>query len=284
LHFAEAHLNRTLVNLEALHAALIGPLENRLEGRRLIIVPEGSLHYLPFHALFDGERFLTEKHAISYAGSGSLHYLDSLKPTCSGDDFLIAEALKGSQIDCSTFGTKFTRLPDVQALESRQKESRFIHLECGVRLRRDNVLFSALSVGNTEMSILDTFHLRLPCEVLGLTGSGTGIRANGDGRELLSLARGLEYAGARAVLLPLWNAHHEPTQMFLDLFYQSASSEPDRARVFQTAMAEVRQRYPHPFHWAAFTLQGKIWGPISNQPVGSDIAAEGAARRVQEQS
>jgi CHAT domain-containing protein len=288
LHFAESHLKRTLTTLETLHAALIGPLGNRLEGRRLIIVPEGPLHYLPFHALFDGERFLSEKHVISYAGSASMHYFDSLKPTCFGGDFLIGEALTGSQLSstlpgCSTFRARFTRTPNVQAMESGHNESRFIHLECGVQLRRDNVLFSTLSVGKTEMSILDTFHLRLPCEVLGLTGSGTGIRANDYGRELLSLARGLEYAGARSVLMPLWNAYHEPTQMFLDLFYQGASSEPDRAKVFQTAIAEVRQHDPHPFHWAAFTLRGKIWGPIPNQPVGSRIATDGAAG-LEEQS
>jgi CHAT domain-containing protein/Flp pilus assembly protein TadD len=279
-HFAESHLKRTLTTLEALHEALIGPLVDRLERRRLVIVPEGPLHYLPFHALFDGERFLFEKHVVSYAGSASMHYFDSLRSTCSGGDFFIGEASHADQLspqsfDCLTLGAEFARLPSVQALESRQKQSRFIHLACGVQFRRDNVLFSTLSLGTTEMSFLDTFHLRLPCDVLGLTGSGTGVRTNDYGRELLSLARGLEYAGARAVLMPLWNAHHHPTRKFLDLFYQGAASKADRGTVFQSALAEVREHYPHPYHWASFTLRGKIWGPIPNQTTYPSVAAAG---------
>lgn len=42
------------------------------DGVRLLIVPDGPLHYLPFAALHDGTGFLVERHAISCAPSASL--------------------------------------------------------------------------------------------------------------------------------------------------------------------------------------------------------------------
>jgi CHAT domain-containing protein len=264
IRFAESRLARTLATLQALHSMLVAPLEGRLEGKRLIIVPDGPLHYLPFHALFDGERFLSEKYVLSYASSASMHYLSCTKPPCSGEgDFVVGDPAPGqvpSSADRVALRPKFLKVSDLKALEARPSESRFIHLECAIRLRTDNILFSTLSVGNTSMSILDSFHLHLPCDVLGLTGSGTGIGADEYGRELLGLARGLEYAGSRAVLMPLWNCENEPVQMFLEIFYSRAAISADRAEVFQSTIAEVRDHYPHPFHWAPFTLRGKIRG------------------------
>ncbi|HZQ35252.1 MAG TPA: CHAT domain-containing protein, partial [Dehalococcoidia bacterium] len=41
--------------------------------RSLVVVPHGLLHYLPFHALFDGERYLIERAAVCYAPSATLY-------------------------------------------------------------------------------------------------------------------------------------------------------------------------------------------------------------------
>lgn len=52
---------------------LIGPVLDRLaRADHLCIVPHGSLHYLPFHALPDGDGFLIERLPISYAPSATL--------------------------------------------------------------------------------------------------------------------------------------------------------------------------------------------------------------------
>jgi CHAT domain-containing protein len=68
--------------LNNLYALLIAPLEGSLHeagkqafdragarGEKLVIVPHGLLHQIPFHALFDGERCLLERFEISYAPS-----------------------------------------------------------------------------------------------------------------------------------------------------------------------------------------------------------------------
>src|SRR6185369_7023949 len=57
------------VYLQALHDVLIRPLQTIFEQRKLIFVPFGRLHYLPFHALHDGQQYLIERCEISYAPS-----------------------------------------------------------------------------------------------------------------------------------------------------------------------------------------------------------------------
>ena len=52
------------------------------------------LHYVPFHALFDGENYLIDKYAVSYAASASvLRICRSRKPSAeSGRDLILAVA------------------------------------------------------------------------------------------------------------------------------------------------------------------------------------------------
>ena len=46
---------------------LIEPLDADLQTPQLTIVPHGMLHFLPFHAFFDGQRYLVDRFEISYA-------------------------------------------------------------------------------------------------------------------------------------------------------------------------------------------------------------------------
>src|SRR5438874_9486605 len=53
-------------NPEELFDRLVAPLQNRIRGHRLIIVPHGTLHHLPFGALRNRKsgRFLVEDYTI----------------------------------------------------------------------------------------------------------------------------------------------------------------------------------------------------------------------------
>ena len=88
--FAERHtamLERSARQvLAALYDELVAPLEPFLEeaaasaaatsrSRELAVVPHGLLHRVPFHALFDGERYLIERFEISYAPSATVYAL-----------------------------------------------------------------------------------------------------------------------------------------------------------------------------------------------------------------
>jgi CHAT domain-containing protein len=60
----------------ALYEALIAPLKPHLTTAHLAIIPHNVLHYLPFAALTDGDRYLVEDYTLSYLPNASvLQYL-----------------------------------------------------------------------------------------------------------------------------------------------------------------------------------------------------------------
>src|SRR5262249_4586602 len=54
-----------------LYQGLIAPLKAQLTTSHLAIVPHGVLHYLPFAALTDGQRFLIDDYALTVLPSAS---------------------------------------------------------------------------------------------------------------------------------------------------------------------------------------------------------------------
>jgi CHAT domain-containing protein len=71
--YIERELAKLREQSEALFATLFGRLSRQIErDPRLIIVPDGPLHYLPFEALIHSGRYLVEDHEISYNPSASM--------------------------------------------------------------------------------------------------------------------------------------------------------------------------------------------------------------------
>ena len=65
-------LRATHSHLESLYAELIAPLRLLFQGTHLTIVPHGPLHFLPFHALRNGEEYLCDAFTVSYAPSATV--------------------------------------------------------------------------------------------------------------------------------------------------------------------------------------------------------------------
>ena len=67
-----ANLEKTYPkSLDELYMGLIAPLESYLETSSVGIIPHQELHYVPFAALYDGERFLGERFTIFYLPSAT---------------------------------------------------------------------------------------------------------------------------------------------------------------------------------------------------------------------
>lgn len=259
---AKSQISHTQSLLAALYGDLIAPIRDSLDGRRIIFVPDGPLAYVPFHALFDGNRFLTETFVISYAGSASVYFLSSMKRPITSETDLIVGATPAD--DYCTMD-RFKRLPNIDGVRSLGVQPRFLQLCCRMVVREDNSFLSAIKIGDTEKTVFDLFSSDLSSSIVTLVGSAPGIRAAGDGKELQGLVRAVEYSGARSVLLPLWSLEGDHTKTFLDAFYRDARVNGDRAAVFQSAVAEVRESYPDPFYWAAFILHGQTGRTIARK-------------------
>ena len=73
--FKEPLLDATQAHLRNLYQELIAPVRHQLNSKHLVFVQHGLLHYVPFHALHDGESYLADSYTVSYAPSASVYAL-----------------------------------------------------------------------------------------------------------------------------------------------------------------------------------------------------------------
>ncbi len=272
-----AYVSRFAANLRAatdshlreLHDELIAPVWERLQGKHLVIAPHDFLHYLPFHALHDGQQSLIDKISISYAPSASVYQLCCSKPDVSPEgslifgipDSLTPHVLEEARSVAATLPNSHLYIGE-EATERRLRlhgpKSRFVHIAAHGLFRQDNPMFSSMRLGDSQISLLDLYSLNLTSELVTLSGCSTGLNAVVGGDEMLGLVRGLLYAGTRAVLVTLWDVDDRSTADFMKSFYEHLSSNPSKGLALQRAMQEMREIYPHPYYWAPFVLIGKV--------------------------
>ena len=108
---------------------------------------------------------------------------------------------------------------------------------------------SQLNLEGTELVVLSA------CE------TGLGKELNSDG--VFGLRRGLQEAGAGAILMSMWSVPDKETEELMALFYQKWLGGMDKPEALRQAQLEeretVRKRYGRdlPFYWGAFVLVGK---------------------------
>ena len=253
------------VHLQQLHQRLIAPLSRTLQQRNLIVVPHGSLHYLPFHALHDGDGYLIERSEISYAPSAAI-----LQQCLQRGSQPLKRALLMGVPDEQTPGIvaeieELTRVfPEANAFTEaaatiaalRQSSAKvdLVHLACHGQFRSDNPLFSALRLADGWFTVRDAYGLKLNNALVTLSACETGANVVAPGDELIGLARGFFAAGARSVLLSLWTVDDETTrQMMVDFYQAKGRSQAARLRAAQLRMLKERS---HPFFWSPFVLVG----------------------------
>lgn len=267
--FEKPLFESTRAHLRALYDEMVAPLRARIDGRHLVIVPHGVLHYLPFHALFDGDRYLIDSHTISYAPSASIFSLCQQKSACGQERPLVmglpdekaphilnevqavSKTLPGAEL---FIGPKATQ----ETLRSHGLHSGTVHIATHGTFRQDNPMFSGIRLADGQLNLYDLYQLKLQAGLITLSGCATGLNVVTAGDELLGLVRGLLYAGAQTVLLTLWNVHDRSTLEFMTTFYAQLNSGEPKASAMRNAMLDLRDRFPHPYYWAPFTLTGKI--------------------------
>ena len=266
--FQQQLLEAANEHLREFYRQLIAPIERHLKAAHLIIAPHGFLHYLPFHALFDGERYLGDRFSISYTPSASVYYLCSTKnaPPTAGALVLgvpdpsaphILDEVKAVSSVLSNAEVFTGAEATLEVLREKGSQCRFVHIATHGWFRQDSPMFSSISLGDSQLSLFDLYQLDLPAELVTLSGCGTGLNVVVGGDELLGLVRGLLYAGAQGVLVTLWDVNDQSTAEFMKLFYEHLKTNPNKAQAVQHATSEIRKKYAHPFYWAPFVLVGK---------------------------
>jgi CHAT domain-containing protein len=266
--FERALLTTTQAHLHEIFKELLAPVWPQLRGRRLVIVPHGALHYVPFHALYDGEQYVTDLCAVSYAPSASIYarcqqqasgggtgalvlgVSDDQAPLIDAEAKAVAEVLPDSHLCIGRDATE-------HVLRTSGRDSRIVHIASHGYFRPENPMFSGIRLGDTYLNVYDLYRLRLRADLVTLSGCATGANVAAAGDELLGITRGLFCAGAHTLLLSLWNVHDESTAALMTRLYRRIADRSAPVDALRDTMRDLRQEHPHPYYWAPFVLTGK---------------------------
>jgi CHAT domain-containing protein len=267
--FEDPLLRATQSHLESLYEELISPLRQYCRGKRLIIVPHGPLHFLPFHALRSGEEYLCDAFTISYAPSASVFFACQEKPASTNTGSLVfgiaderaPQIFEEAQSVASLLphsllrtGSKATS----SVLREKGPHTGLLHIATHGVYRQDNPMFSGIRLGDGYLNLFDLYQMRLNANLIALSGCATGMNFVAAGDELLGLQRGLFYAGASTLLLSLWDVHDQSTSELMQHFYREYLRTGEMASALQHAMQQLRRQNSHPYFWAPFVLVGKL--------------------------
>jgi len=269
--------------LARLHQMLVAPFSQRLTRCRcLIIVPHGPLHYLPFHALHDGDAFLIAQHEISYLPSGSFLRYCHEAPVADSGTLVLGHSVEGrlpyTLHEAKAIATRWgvqAALEEGATQELVQRtapDCRILHLATHGDFRADNPLFSGLVLADGWLTTLDVFNLRLKASLVTLSACQTGRAVIGGGDELLGLMRAFLSAGASALVLSHWAVEDRSTAQLMETFYDKLEAGWTKGAALRHAQLQFIQpdgltkdqwadSYAHPYFWAPFFLVGNA-GPL----------------------
>jgi CHAT domain-containing protein len=271
-------LTSTISVLQRLYDLLLRPLSDLLTTERIVVVPHGVLHGLPFHAFHAGAEYALDRWEFVYAPSGSFWHTSAQRRmrrsgtseniTAEADSLLlmgvpapgiervasevaqVAKLWEGSRLFSAEQAT-------LETFRQNAETSRYLHLATHALFRADNPLFSGIRFADGWLLARDLYEMRVDCDLATLSPSSTGVTRVEPGDELFGILRGFLAAGARSVAASLWPADDAATAELMERFYELLVSGVSKAAALRQAQRELRAGSPHPYHWAAFALVGE---------------------------
>ena len=256
----------------ALYRAIVEPVlqcsSNLDQVQRLVVVPCGALHALPFALLDDGEQPLIARFEMQVAPSASIAcgnfdevdhsnahpaivaFADQNAPLITEEAERIARLYRVQPL----VGLDATRASFADAITN----ARIVHLACHGRFVPTLPSASGLRLADGWISMRDIVDLRLNADVVVLSGCETGRHAVDAGEELSGLTRAFHAAGARRLVTTLWPVRDAAALTIADRFHAAflAGSRPSAA--LRHSILALRRETPHPSWWAPFVVSGVL--------------------------
>jgi CHAT domain-containing protein/predicted negative regulator of RcsB-dependent stress response len=266
---------------DKLDALLIEPLALR-ENERLIIVPHGALHYLPFQALHSADGFLIQRHAIALEPSASIAVqLAQRQQQVAGNlvafgnpQIAPAFALPGAEAEVRGIAPLFAKNEiflhsDATRVSFRDNAptGRVLHVATHAEADTIDPLHSSILLapaaqpadGPDLLLAKDIYNLKLDhVSLVTLSACETGLGRIARGDEILGFTRAFFYAGATSLIVSMWPVADESSALTMRTFYTQLTDGHEAIDAMRTAQLTVLQnpRFAHPFFWAPFDLMG----------------------------
>ena len=110
---------------------------------------------------------------------------------------------------------------------------------------------------NGLLTFEEVLHFKLDADLVSLAACMTGVGQVIQGEGVVNFARAFEQAGARSVMVTLWNIPVDESLRFYDTFFKALKTGKTRTRALQAARQSVREKEPHPYFWSGIILHGE---------------------------
>jgi CHAT domain-containing protein len=273
----------------SLYEKLVAPA-NIAEGKRVTIVPDGILNYLPFEAfltqvvpdnrrhVFNQLPYLLRRHAIRYQAAALLPIVARQSPT-KRDLLAIAPQFEGhpsgvlplkhsereAQQITTVFGGDILRggAATESTFKIKAAQYRILHLSTHGILNDvypENSFLTFATPDSLTVEEIEQLHLSADLVVLSACQSASGAFYGGEG--LMSMARAFHMAGSQSVIGSLWNVNDNLSTDLMTFFYENIADGQDKDKALQAAKLRLADgnspTAAHPYFWAAFTLSGDV--------------------------
>ena len=309
----------------ALGQIILAPVAAELGTKRLVVIADGALQYVPFSALpvsrSNARPLILDHELVSLPSASSLaiqrQTLANRKPapktlaviadpvfsasdarfksgTASGTDDgtriiehgpggsggpLVVRRLPFTRQEADQILAVAPRASNLRAIGFQANRSiatsgelsnyRYVHFATHGYLDTSRAGLSAIVLslvdeqGKPQDGFLrthDIYNLKLPAELVVLSACETGLGKDVKGEGLEGLTRGFMYAGARRVVVSLWNVNDKATAGLMEQLYvgmlKNKKTPAAALRDAQIRMLRVNQ-WQSPYYWAGFVLQGE---------------------------
>jgi len=257
------HLARRI--LQRLHALLLEPLALRQrDRRRLVIVPYGALHFLPFHLLYDGSAHLIEHFEVVILPAAGLAARPG--PKRAPGALILAHSWDGrlphtqteAQIVQRLFGGTLCADEIASRSALQAPPTQILHIAAHGQHRLDQPDLSYLQLADGHLYADDLLQQDLSYELVTLSACETGRANVAADEELIGIGRGFLYAGAGALILSLWGVADAVTVDLMERMYSALGAGASKAAALREAQRAMlaADRELHPAFWGAFQLIG----------------------------
>jgi CHAT domain-containing protein/Tfp pilus assembly protein PilF len=253
--------------------------------KRLLIIPDGLLCFIPFEALitqktnvlnFQKMPFLIKSNEVSYDISASKYARSGLsenkKRTVLGvfpvfektdlelpfsliESAFVQESFDGDFLEKeqATYGNFIDKVKDHSILHLST------HAEAGSFNRPASIKF-----WDQDILVNQLYGLNLSADLVVLSACETGVGKLAKGEGPLSIGRGFQYAGVENVLFSLWRVNDKTTSVLMNNFYHHLKQSNSKVAAVHQAKLEyleakdISNAQKSPYHWAAFVYYGEI--------------------------
>jgi CHAT domain-containing protein len=248
--------------LASLARIALSPVEDEIaRARRVVVVPHGAWHLVPFAALPVGGRPLVER--CTLAMTPALGALTRDIAEARGAPLVLASSDAGAPSIDDEARAVAAALPGARLLEGADARADAIaaaaapscvHVAAHGRYRPDAPAMSGVLLADGWLRAIDFASLRLPGSLVVLSGCETGVARAGPGDEVHGLVRGVLASGAADLVASLWRVGDDSARGLMSEFHARRAAGASAEDALAGTQRDAIARGLPVWAWAAFAL------------------------------